>query len=106
MGSIKTDSRLSQAETVSQATLQETRLDFRLRRGQVASGYRVYEAAGVMGAIAKWLIHGASTAAKADGGATAQAERLALGVDQLEVAFDTQLPVVVYDDFCARHLRS
>jgi hypothetical protein len=59
-----------------------------------------------MRAIAKWLIHGASTAAEADGGAAAQTEGLALGVNQFKIAFDTQRSVVVYGDFCARHLRS
>jgi hypothetical protein len=29
-----------------------------------------------------------------------------LRVDQFEIAFDTQRPVVVHGDFCARHLRS
>jgi hypothetical protein len=29
-----------------------------------------------------------------------------LGVDQFEIAFDTQRSVVIYGDFCARHLRS
>jgi hypothetical protein len=59
-----------------------------------------------MRAVTKWLIHGVAAAAQADGGATAQAEGLALGVDQLKVAFDTQVSVIVYGDFCARHLRS
>jgi hypothetical protein len=59
-----------------------------------------------MGAVAKWLIHGASATAEGDGSTTTQAERLALGVDQLEVTFDTQVSVIVYGDFCARHLRS
>jgi hypothetical protein len=59
-----------------------------------------------MGAVAKWLIHGASATAEGDGGATTQAKGLALGVDQLKVAFDTQVSVAVYGDFCARHLRS
>jgi hypothetical protein len=59
-----------------------------------------------MGAVAKWLIHGASAAAQAHRGAAAQAEGLALGVDQFEIAFDTQVSVAVYGDFCARHLRS
>jgi hypothetical protein len=59
-----------------------------------------------MSAVAKGLIHGATATAEADSGATAQAEGLALGVDQLKVAFDTQVSVAVYGDFCARHLRS
>jgi hypothetical protein len=59
-----------------------------------------------MGAITKWLIHGASAATKADCGATPQAEGLALGVDQFEIAFDTQRSVIIHGDFCTRHLRS
>jgi hypothetical protein len=106
MGSIKTDSSLSQGETVSLGAQRETALDFRLRRGQVPRGYRVYEAAGVVGAVAKWLIHRASAAAKADGGPTGQAKWLALRINQLEIAFDTQVSIIVYGDFCARHLRS
>jgi hypothetical protein len=59
-----------------------------------------------MAAVAKWLIHGASTTAEAHGGAAAQAEGLALRVDQFEIALDTQRSVVVHSDLCARHLRS
>jgi hypothetical protein len=81
-------------------------LDFRLRRRQVARDYRVYEPAGIVGAVAKWLIHGAPAATEADGGPPGQAEGLALGIDQFEIAFDAQRPIIIYGDFCARHLRS
>jgi hypothetical protein len=56
-----------------------------------------------MAAVAKGLIHGASATAQADSGATAQAEGFALGVDQFEIAFDAQVSVIVYGDFCAHH---
>jgi hypothetical protein len=59
-----------------------------------------------MCAVAKWLIHRAPAAAQADGGAATQAEGLALGVNHFEIAFDTQRSVIIYGDFCARHLRS
>jgi hypothetical protein len=59
-----------------------------------------------MGAIAKRLVHGTPAAAETDRGAAAQAEGLALGIDQLEIAFDTQRSVIIYGDFCTRHLRS
>jgi len=59
-----------------------------------------------MGTVAKWLIHGAPAATEADRGAAAQAEGLPLGIDQFEIAFDAQRSVIVYGNFCARHLRS
>src|SRR5436190_9228238 len=49
--------------------------------------------------IAKRLIGGLSAAAQADHGTAAQAERLALCVDNLNLAFYAQRSIVIDDDF-------
>jgi hypothetical protein len=41
-------------------------------------------------AVAKWLIGGLPATAKADGGPAGKPERLAIRIDDLEIALDTK----------------
>ena len=56
-----------------------------------------------MGTIAKWLVLGVAAAAQADCGAPSKSERFALRVQDFEVAFDTDIAIIVDCDFCGRH---
>ena len=57
-----------------------------------------------VGAVAKRLVLGMATAAKRDGSAPSEPERLALRVDNFEVAFDADRSVGVNSDFGCRHV--
>src|ERR1700745_911872 len=57
------------------------------------------EAAGFVGAIAKWLIGGLAAAAKAQNGAARQSEWAPFGIEQVEVAFNADGAIVVHGDF-------
>ena len=56
-----------------------------------------------MGTIAKWLVLRLAAAAQADCGASSKSERLALRVQDFEVAFDTDIAIIVDGDFCGGH---
>ena len=56
-----------------------------------------------MGTIAKWLVLGVAAAAQADCGASSKSERFALRVQDFEVAFDTDIAIIVDGDFCGGH---
>ena len=56
-----------------------------------------------MRTIAKWLVLGVAAAAQADCGASSKSERFALRVQDFEVAFDTDIAIIVDRDFCSGH---
>ena len=56
-----------------------------------------------MGTIAKWLVLGVAAAAQADCGASGKSEGFALRVQDFEVAFDSDIAIIVDRDFCGGH---
>jgi hypothetical protein len=76
-------------------------------RGREFSRYdRVREPAGLVAAIAKWLIGGVPAAAEAHGGAAGKAKRPPFWIDQLEIAFDAKRSIVIHGDLRCRHFSS
>ena len=73
-------------------------LGFRGGRWQVAGVDFVGEADSLMGAIAEGLIRGVAAAAERELRAAGQAEGLAVGVEDFEIAFDAERAVVPCGD--------
>ena len=63
--------------------------DLRFWRRQIACGHHVLETTGLVRAIAKRLGGGVPATAEGDGGASPKAKGIALGIDNLEVSFDS-----------------
>ena len=86
------DGRLvpSQCETVSLLAMLSGHLKFRLGRSEFSRDNRIRESAGLVAAVAEWLIGGLPATAKADSGPAGKPERLAIRIDDLEIAFDAK----------------
>jgi hypothetical protein len=91
---------MSHCETVS--PLKTRKLG--LRRGQFSRNDGVGKAASLMAAVAKRLIGGSPAATETNGGTPRESEGLAIWIDDLEIAFDTNRAVTETDDFGCGHL--
>src|SRR5215831_20928752 len=67
---------------------------------QIAGFNQRCEAVSLVGSVAKRRVRRVTTTAQTYGGAPAQAELLAVLVDDAEVTFDAKRPVVQNRDFC------
>ena len=76
-----------------------TTLEFGLGRGKFTGGHGVGEAGARVGAVAEWLVGRLAAAAERNDGTAGQPEGGAGGVQNLEVAFDTDGPVAENGDF-------
>src|ERR1019366_41506 len=74
-------------------------LRFRLGRGKLAGGDGVVEAGARVGAVAEGFVGGLAATAERNDGTAGQPEGGAGGVQNLEVAFDTDGPVAENGDF-------
>src|ERR1700730_4332146 len=76
-----------------------------LRRGwrKVSGLLLVLKACGLVRPIAKGLACGVAATAKRDGGATAEAVRLAFHIDKFDFPFDAQWTVVANRNLCRWH---
>ena len=103
---------MSQLETVS--TFETARvaaysgrlLQLRFRRGQLSSSHSIGESTGFVGAVAEWFVCGMPTAAKTYDGTSRKTERLSLRINDLEVSFYPDRPVVIDCYFRGRHFFS
>ena len=75
-------------------------LDFRLGWREVSRNAKRLETLYSMVAVAERLIFRVAAAAEADGGTSAEAKRIAVGVDHGEVPFNSNGTIVEYCDFC------
>jgi len=76
-----------------------TSLQFRLGRREFPCHDRIDKTGPIMAPVAKRLVGGLAAAAQTDRGTTAQAERLALRVDDFNFAFHADGSIVIDDDF-------
>ena len=63
----------------------------------------VLEADAFVAPVAERLVGGMAAAAETNPGASSKAERLPFRIDDLEIAFHAQGPVVGRGDFCSGH---
>ena len=56
-----------------------------------------------MASIAEWFVGGMTAAAKGEDGPASQAEGASFGVQDFEIALDTERTVVVDGNSCCRH---
>jgi hypothetical protein len=78
-------------------------LYFRFCSRQIAGDDNVLKPGGMVRTIAKWLVFGVAAAAETDGSASGETEPSALLIDDLEIAFNTNIAVVIDNDFCRGH---
>src|SRR5260370_23187912 len=78
-------------------------LQLRHWRRQVAGVDFVLEANCLVAPVAEGLVGGMAAAAETNPGATSKAERLPFRIDDLQIAFHSQGPVVGRGDFCCGH---
>ena len=66
----------------------------RFRRRKLSGPLLIPKSGRLMGAVAKWLTRRVSTTAQSDVGASGEAIRLTLHVDDFEISFDTQWTII------------
>jgi len=106
-GRVGRNSRPSQSETfsTSETVGRSTSAALQLRLGgrQFPSSYGVGEPTSLMRTVTKRLVCRVSATAEADDGTPRKAEGLSLGINNLEVPFDPDGPVVIDCYFRGRH---
>jgi len=85
--------------TLAASDLYARALDLRFRRRKLASLLLVLKSSRLVSAVAKRFICRVPTAAKSDCCASGKAIRLALHVNELDFAFDTQRPIITNNNF-------
>lgn len=78
--------------------LQAGSLDLRFRWGEVASFLLVPKSGRLVSAIAKRFVRGVPATAESERGASCEAVRLTLHVDDFEIPFDAQRAVIPNND--------
>ena len=96
----------SQSETVSSPKAVSGHLELRLGRRQFSRDHCVGEPAGLVAAVAEWLIGGLPAAAQADGGPASKPKRLPVWIDDLEIALDAKRSIMIHSDLGCRHFFS
>src|SRR5712664_2405937 len=81
-------------------------LQLRLWGRQLPGCHGVGEPARLMGTVAERLVRGMTATAEAEHSSPSQAKGFAFRIDNLEVSFDADRPVVVDCNFCCRHFFS